>query len=317
VLVIKVSLIFTVRNEEETIDYLLDSIAIQSRIPDEIVVVDGGSSDSTVEIIKRYIDKLPIELIVCPNVNIAQGRNIAIRKAKHDIICATDAGCYLKSNWLSRIMKPLEEEFNLDVVSGVYAPWYKNDFEKIASNLFFPNIETLKAATFLPSARSVLFKKSAWAAIGGFPEQLDTAEDTVFDLKLRRIGMKFGIAKDAIVYWRMRETVYDILKQFYKYAKSEGLIFLYPERYLARYVTLIILILMGAFFWNNPMFYFLILMFGFIGLWMKYLKKIEKISPKALIIGTATALAIETGLVVGYGHGILMFIARRFRSFRK
>lgn len=50
----RVSLIFTVLNEEKSVKNLLDSLLKQTRKPDEIVVVDGGSKDRTVEILKQY-----------------------------------------------------------------------------------------------------------------------------------------------------------------------------------------------------------------------------------------------------------------------
>jgi glycosyltransferase involved in cell wall biosynthesis len=310
---IKVSLIFTIKNEEETIQFLLDSILNQIRQPDEIVIVDGGSIDSTVEIIESYRGKLPIKLIICPKANIAQGRNIAIRNTKNEIICATDGGCYLAPDWLAELTKPMEEQIDVDVISGVYAPWCKTKFEEIAAHLLFPKIGTLKVSTFQPSARSILFKKKAWAEVGGFPEQLLTAEDTVFDLELRKKGMKFELAKEAVVYWRVRNTTYDIFKQFYKYTKSDGLIFLYPERYVTRVFGVAFIFLCLLVFWNNPLFYLIVFIFGLVGFWIKYLKRLEKYSYMNLIIGTKVALAIETGLIIGYLQGMLERILKRFK----
>jgi len=54
---IKISLICTVLNEQKSMGAFLDSIEIQTKKPDEIVIVDGGSNDKTVEIIKNYKKK--------------------------------------------------------------------------------------------------------------------------------------------------------------------------------------------------------------------------------------------------------------------
>ena len=78
----KVSLICTLKNEEFSAKVLLDSLLSQSRLPHEIIIVDGGSIDRTVEIINSYIQKgAPIKLIIKGGANIAQGRNIAIKNA--------------------------------------------------------------------------------------------------------------------------------------------------------------------------------------------------------------------------------------------
>jgi len=83
-------------------------------------------------------------------------------------------------------------------------------------------MEEWEEETFLPSGRSIAFKKSAWKAVGGYPENLYTGEDTLFDLKLKEIGKKFKLAKTAIVYWRGRNTIGKFIKQFYLYGKGDG-----------------------------------------------------------------------------------------------
>ena len=94
----KVSLILTVKNEEKSINILLESILSQNKMPNEIVIVDGGSIDKTIEIIKEYKDSLPIKLIQKKGINVPRGRNIAIANSKYPIIAVTDGGCRLDQN---------------------------------------------------------------------------------------------------------------------------------------------------------------------------------------------------------------------------
>ncbi|UCC32706.1 MAG: glycosyltransferase, partial [Phycisphaerales bacterium] len=73
-----VSVIMTVKNEPAGCALTLDSLLSQTRRPDEIIVVDGGSNDETVDVIRRYAAANPtLHLIEAPGVNIARGRNIA------------------------------------------------------------------------------------------------------------------------------------------------------------------------------------------------------------------------------------------------
>ncbi len=90
----KVTLVFTVLNEAKSIRTLLDSIAAQTRLPDEIVVCDGGSHDDTANILRNE-PRLNIRVIEAQGANISRGRNIAIAAASHDLIACTDAGVRL------------------------------------------------------------------------------------------------------------------------------------------------------------------------------------------------------------------------------
>jgi glycosyltransferase involved in cell wall biosynthesis len=75
-----VSLIVTVRNDRAGLAELFGGLAEQTEMPDEIVIVDGGSPDGTLEEVRGWKDDLPaIRVLVAPGANIAVGRNIAVR----------------------------------------------------------------------------------------------------------------------------------------------------------------------------------------------------------------------------------------------
>lgn len=231
---VPVSLICTVKNEESSIRELLDSILNQTVLPDEIIIVDGGSTDNTVPIIKEYIKKgAPIRLIVAEGVNIAQGRNIAIKHAKNGIIASTDGGCVLDKNWLYEITRPFYEDETCDVVIGWYESLAETKFEEIVAELTYPKLKWVKKNLhkFLPSSRSIAFKKKCWEKVGGYPENLYTAEDTVFDLKMKEAGCKFVFNPKAVVYWRVRPNIKSLFKAHYLYAKGDAEAGLYFVQY--------------------------------------------------------------------------------------
>src|SRR6185437_14482066 len=125
----KVSVVVTVRNEERTINGLIETLLAQTRVPDEVVIADGGSTDRTVAMIHRWIQEdRSIRLLSCPGANIAAGRNRAIEAATGDIIACTDAGVRLDRHWLERIVRPFE---NGDHVSmGFFIADPHNGFER-------------------------------------------------------------------------------------------------------------------------------------------------------------------------------------------
>jgi glycosyltransferase involved in cell wall biosynthesis len=305
-----VSLILTIKNEENTIVALLDSIIEQTRCPTEIIIVDGGSSDDTVKIVKSYKDRLQINLIICPKVNIAKGRNIAIQNAANDIIACTDGGCILEKNWLENIIKPIEASLEIDVVSGVYLPYCENEFEETAANLLFPSINSLNADSFLPSGRSIAFRKRAWKMVGGYPEWLNTAEDTLFDLKLKKTGLKFVLSPNSIVFWRVRKDLAGIFRQYYYYAQGEGHALLFKVNYAIRYGSLAFIVALLFLAPSNVYLWLLIIISIVAGLFIKHIRKVKLYSYKRIAFAIPIALAFELGITIGFIVGLL----KRFKN---
>lgn len=245
----KVSLICTVMNEEESIKELLDSVVKQTRKPNEFILVDGGSTDKTVEAIKKYKKKLPIKVIVKKGANIAQGRNIGFKNAKYPIVATVDGGTILDKNWVKNIVKNIEKK-GFDVSSGCFIAKPENEFEEVVNELLYPKPEKLPE-DWCPSSRSAAYRKKAWEAVGGYPEELYTAEDSLFNYRIKKAGFKYRIARDARSYWKPRTNLKKLYTQYFRYAKGNGealLTFHYPEgRRPAMFYALVIFLIASWF----------------------------------------------------------------------
>src|SRR4030042_2033064 len=104
----RVSIVLTVKNEDKSINLLLNSLESQKLVPKEIVIVDGGSTDKTIDIIRKKMEKnKKIKLFIEKDSSIARGRNIGISNSTSEIIAMTDAGCIVDSNWLINIVDPI------------------------------------------------------------------------------------------------------------------------------------------------------------------------------------------------------------------
>lgn len=244
-----ISVISTVLNEGESIRRLMDSLVAQSCQPDEVIIVDGGSHDNTVEVLHEYEDRLPLRVIVAPGSNISVGRNKAIAAARHEIIAVTDAGVTLDNDWLQNITRPLLEDDFVEVVAGFFHPDPHTLFEAAMSATVLPLSDEIDPDKFLPSSRSIAFRKSAWEAVGGYPEWLDYCEDLIFDLRLKTIAAPQVFEPKAVVYFRPRSSLNAFYKQYYLYARGDGKADLWRKRHAIRYATYLValpfLLLMG------------------------------------------------------------------------
>ena len=230
----KVSVCITVYNEERSISKLVESLLRQSKKPDEIVIVDGGSGDKTVEIIRHFQKKDKRIKLLIEKCSRSRGRNLAVELAKNDIIAMTDAGCVPKRNWLENITEPFKHK-EVDIVAGFYTMKVSDSLQK-ALSVFLGIHPKDFDINFLPSTRSVAFTKQAWEKISGFLENLeDTAEDTVFNYKALKLGLNISRMKNARVEWEMPKTFSDGIIKIYKYAKGDAKsrIWLYPSKGLA------------------------------------------------------------------------------------
>ncbi len=234
-----IGVIMTVLNEGESIRRLMDSLATQTRAPDEVVIVDGGSRDQTVEILNCYADRLPLRVLVEPGANISAGRNRAIAACRADIIAATDAGVVLDADWLAKLVAPLLDDTNAQAAAGFFAAEALNVFEAAMGATVLPLRSEIDAATFLPSSRSVAFRKAAWERVGGYPEWLDYCEDLIFDFRLRDLA-PFAPAFDAVAHFRPRGSLGAFYRQYLRYARGDGKADLWRKRHAARYLTYLV-----------------------------------------------------------------------------
>jgi glycosyltransferase involved in cell wall biosynthesis len=234
----------TVFNEADNIETVIRSLLSQTRPPDEIVVVDGGSTDGTPLIVEKLgqdraltVNTL-LRCLVRPGANISQGRNAAIEAATYDLIAVTDAGVRLLPGWLENLAAPFARP-GVEVVAGFFqaAPDPASPFQIAMGATVLPVQAEIRPEKFLPSSRSVAFTRSAWQAAGGYPEWLDYCEDLIFDLNLKAQGYSFDWQPAALALFAPRRSLKAFWQQYYRYARGDGKARLFLKRHLLRYAT--------------------------------------------------------------------------------
>ena len=229
---VKVSLIATVKDAAGEIGEFLESVAAQARPPDEVVICDGGSIDGTAELLHAADGVVVLEE---PGANIARGRNLAIRAATHDVIAVSDADCVLDPGWLAALLPAIER--GADVAMGTSEALTRSLFQDLAAAIAVPDPSEIREERFLPSARSVAFRRTAFEAAGGYPEWLDIGEDMYVNHPWLEQGARMELVPEAVVRWRAREDLKGHWRQYRAYAEGDALAGMYPRRHLLRFAV--------------------------------------------------------------------------------
>jgi len=255
----KVSVIVPVRDEEDSIRELLDSLLAQTRPPDEIVITDGGSVDTTPQIIESYKEKgAPVKLIRAGAALPGRGRNLAAAAAKFEWLAFTDGGIRLAKDWLEALVLKASADDSIDIVYGSVEPVTDTFFTECAAIAYVPPPQPQEDVIARPRfIASSLLRREAWARVNGFPENLRSAEDLIFMDRLEKAGYRAVFEPRALVYWRLRSTLTSTFKRFLVYSLNNiraGLFNQWQARILFRYAILL-LILVAVLFIDASLFW--------------------------------------------------------------
>lgn len=309
-----VSLIMTFFNERNSVARFFEGLRDWTALPDEIVMVDGGSNDGTQEIVRAQIADapLPVTLIEEQKCNVPRGRNIAIENAQYELIAVTDMGCTIANDWYELLMRPFAEDPAVDVVGGFYEPLHHTPLQHCFYHL--THNPDLNRRFFYPSSRSLALRRKVWEAVGKYPEHIIAGEDTLFDIRIREAGFKEVFAPEAKVYWEVKDRLGLVFNQYYRYGRGAGRALLLPQTYgfyLINYATMLFCLIAGAAI--HPLGYALFALNFALYFWLRIFRKKlvrDNLSPGNVARYFALIFVIDWASIIGYAVGIGKYVAR-------
>ena len=249
----KISVIVPVRNEQASIEKLLVALLNQSLRPTEIVITDGGSTDGTTAIIQKYVDSgAPVKLIRTTHALPGRGRNLAVEHSSCEWLAFTDAGIEPCNDWLAQLAEQAVSDPAVDVVYGSYQPITDTFFKSCAAIAYIsPPVEVNGVLMRYRSIASALMRRSVFDTVGGFPDQLRSAEDLLFMNKVEAAEFRIAYAPRALVQWHLQSGFWRTFRRFTVYARNNiraGLWEDWQKPILSRYLVLLLLTLPAIFF---------------------------------------------------------------------
>jgi len=210
------SIIITTFNDSENVESFVQSIANQTIRPSFLVVVDGGSHDNTLDVLKKATEAYGFCLISesGQRLNIAQGYNRAIKICKTEIFFIMGIGNTYPKNFIEKMF----QEQKRTQTQIVYSPIQGNDktaFAKVFNKAFVAYNPPMLGHDFgYASNRGVLISKSVFKNIGLFYDTFIYAgEDTEFFIRAKKLGIKSGYAKETYLTWDTPLNFHQYLKK--------------------------------------------------------------------------------------------------------
>lgn len=199
------SVVVCTKNEEARLEDCLRSIAANS--PDEVIVVDGGSTDRTLEIAARYTDRI----ISSEKSNLTLDRQRGIDAAKHDLIAMIDADHRLADGDLDGLCEDLEH-FGLDIVQAQLASFQNHGFWDAAEEQSWDLTHNIAGPKNMIGTAPAIFRRHVFERVR-FDDNITSAiDDTDFMYRLSKFpDLKIGIGRtrvaqlhfsDFSTYWR-------------------------------------------------------------------------------------------------------------------
>ncbi len=329
-----VSVIIPCLNEEKYLANVLANMLSQDYPKDniEILIVDGGSSDSTVQIANTFCKEHAfIHLLNNPARYVPHAMNLAIRASKGTIIVRIDAHSLYPSNYISRLVEALDTT-DADNTGGMWITEAASDsptalaISQATSHPFGIGNATYRLGSAAPKYVDTVpygcYRRSLFNRIGFFDEHLVRNQDDEFNARLIANGGKILLLADVKIRYFAREKISKMSTMFYQYGLFKPLVNvklgkpatirqLFPPALVAGLLSTIIL----SIFWFPLLYLFVfevivyLIPVLFFSLKLGYKKGIFS---KLMLIFPA----IHFSYGWGYLRGIVHFVIRRKKSIR-
>lgn len=191
-----VSVIVPLFNASPFVREALESIVASTYRPLEVVVMDDGSTDDSLSVVKAFAKEHPeVHVFHQQNAGVSIARNKAIEKAKGEWILPVDADDKISADYIEKAVAVIADDVR---VIGCRAWFFGAKDEEWRLSEYSPELLARKNMIHVSS----LFRKADWKRIGGFCEEDIYREDWDFWLSMMELGGRYVRLEDVGLYYR-------------------------------------------------------------------------------------------------------------------
>ena len=209
------SVVVCVKNEEARIEKCLELIC--ANLPDELLVVDGSSTDRTVEIAAKYATRV----INSDAGSLSRDRQRGIDEASNDVVCMIDADHRVKPGDIRSLYNDLLE-FDLDIVQSQLKSYENHGFWNAAEDQMWDLTHNVPGPKAMIGTAPAVYKKKVFELVRFDDHITSTIDDTDFIYRLSKFPeIKIGIGRTVISQEHFSNfTTY--ISKFKWYGKGDG-----------------------------------------------------------------------------------------------
>lgn len=222
----RVSVIVPCHNAAPYIRQMLESLVNQSVAePTEIIVIDNGSSDASLEQARAVRGQLPVRVFLSSDRrNASYARNFGASVATGDKLLFVDADDDVAAGYVQALSEALEQhEFVTSCVDSITLnePWVRD-----AQGEPWQQQEIGRFFDYLPATGvNIGIRRSLFERIGGFPEEFSGSQDIVFSWRAQHAGASIVLVKHALYRYRYRHSLRGLFRQSRNWGSSNVLLF--------------------------------------------------------------------------------------------
>jgi glycosyltransferase involved in cell wall biosynthesis len=219
----EISAVIATLNCERTIGKCIESLLRNGLA--EIVLVDGGSEDNTLQIAGRY----PYVKIFGLKGDIAYAKDTGWRRAEGSLILFMDADAYIEDGTVRNLIPHLSDKSVAGVSCRVSCANPSNFWAKMRDldfKIFYSQIFRDSMVARCPAEPTMcgIFKRKALEDVNGFDLDYPYAEDLKLIKKLEDRGYWVKMVYEPTVYHYHRESLREVCRQFYHHGYGRGLL---------------------------------------------------------------------------------------------
>lgn len=201
-----ISVIIPVYNAEKYLSAAVESVLTQTIQPLEVILVDDGSTDNSIEVAKKYIPK--VQLILQENKGISGARNTGIKNSKGELFAFLDNDDIWPEDHIEKLLNLLQSNKELHMAFGYVQQFVSEDVED--SKRRIPEGHEIMPGYV---AGASLTKREVFDKVGLFDEELTLAEYIDWFSRAKDAGFKFDMIKDVVLKRRIHTDNIGIKKR--------------------------------------------------------------------------------------------------------